>query len=549
MPKTFNTIKLPYPSEGVIRSAQMNDTVAPEQSVQLAVNATFDRIGAITTRKGLTTFATALGGKIISLGKFAQNATTNRQLLAQVATDISRWNGTNWSSIRTLSSSNKCRYAQFLNLVYTVNGVETGSDALKTYDGTSYGTTNVALLPKGDFVSAGFEGRVWVADSTKDRLYYSDIVSVDGIITTTIFVFYTPGSGTFSQGETIIGGTSGATGTVQVVDDISHYLQVIPTNNTQFTVGETITGGTSGATGTVSQSSCAYIERLSPQDGESITGLYRVPRALLVFKQNHIYRVYSSTSIDNYPAYNVGTFSQESIAEAKDGLYFHHSSGFYRFQYDGQPQEISRRIIDFVNAIPRTYYESVTAAYDGRDNITWSIGQVTVDGVTYNNCQCRYTISTQVWTIYDLSTGFNPSAMIDYDSGNVIAQIVGTTTGGVFQQELGNTDNGTSIYFEVITRWISIVDLWSRIKEGSGFAINSENGAGTMIQFQTDKEQPNVWTDIGELDSTYTSLFPNETTGDFNRLRFRIKGFTNGTPIIFDGIEIMSLIEKGYQNN
>ena len=119
----------------------------------------------------------------------------------------------------------------------------------------------------------------------------------------------------------------------------------------------------------------------------------------------------------------------------------------------------------------------------------------------------------------------------------------------MFQQELGNTDNGTSIYFEVITRWISIVDLWSRIKEGSGFAINSENGAGTMIQFQTDKEQPNVWTDIGELDSTYTSLFPNETTGDFNRLRFRIKGFTNGTPIIFDGIEIMSLIEKGYQNN
>ena len=80
-----------------------------------------------------------------------------------------------------------------------------------------------------------------------------------------------------------------------------------------------------------------FIEKFSPQDGESITGLIRVPRALLLFKQNHIYRIYSATNIDPYPAYNVGTYSQESIVQTKDGVYFHHPSGFYHFSYDSQP--------------------------------------------------------------------------------------------------------------------------------------------------------------------------------------------------------------------
>ncbi len=80
------------------------------------------------------------------------------------------------------------------------------------------------------------------------------------------------------------------------------------------------------STYTITYTATNFIETLSSQDGESMTGLFRVPRALLVFKQNHIYRVYNSENIDPYPAYNVGTYSQESIVQAKDGLYFHHSS-------------------------------------------------------------------------------------------------------------------------------------------------------------------------------------------------------------------------------
>lgn len=479
MAKTRKDLKIPYPVEGLIQSLQMNDTIAPEQSVATAINVVFDRIGAITTRAGNTQFATQLGGKIISLGKFAENATTNRQLLAQVGNTIWRWNGTNWANVRTLTSStNKARYSQFLNLTYTVNGSGVSGDPIQTYNGTTYGSTNVASLPKGDFVQAGFEGRVWVANATLDRLYYSDIVSLAG----------------------------------------------------------TISGGTD------------YIEKLSPQDGESFTGLYRVPRALLVFKQNHIYRVYGATSVDPYPAYNVGTFSQESIVEAKNGLYFHHSSGFYWFRYDGQPQEISRRIKGFVNAIPRSYYENVTGAYDGKDSVTWSVGPVTVDGVTYTNCQLRYTISTQVWTAYDL-VDITPTAMITYDSGNIIAQIVGDNTGLVMQQETGTSDNGKDFYFEVITRWFSFIDMWSMKKQLSGIMVNHQNGSGVNLQFQCDKDVPDKWTDAGTLDDSYSTIFANFQSDNFNRIRLRLSGFTKGTQIVFDGIEIDTIIEQGAEFN
>jgi hypothetical protein len=56
-------------------------------------------------------------------------------------------------------------------------------------------------------------------------------------------------SGTFVAGETITGGTSGASTTINSVPSGTTMIIVIPSND--LTVGETVTGGTSGATGTV----------------------------------------------------------------------------------------------------------------------------------------------------------------------------------------------------------------------------------------------------------------------------------------------------------
>ena len=338
---SVENIKIPYPTEGVIRSAQLNDTVTPENSVQLAINMHFDQIGSVTTRLGVAQYATDLAGSVKAFGTLNIQGGIKR-LFGQVGTDVSVWNGTNWTSVRTATVSTKARFSQWLNKTYMVNG----TDALQCSDGGNFAATasfvpTSPVIPVGDYIQAGFDGRIWVANKADDVIYYSDIVQFDPAGTPKYSITYTTGN---------------------------------------------------------------FIESFSPQDGESITGLFRVPKALLVFKENHIYRVYSADNVDPYPAYNVGTYSQESIVQGKDGIYFHHSSGFYRFNYDTQPTEISRRITDFVKAISRANYDDVVGVYDGYDAIKWSVGSVTVEDVTYANCQLRYSISTQLWTIYDIGT-------------------------------------------------------------------------------------------------------------------------------------------------
>ena len=293
MSTTIKNIKIPYPTEGTIRSTQLNDTVAPENSVQLALNMNFDCVGAMTSRGGVSLLTTAASA-IKTFGTLNIQGGIKR-LFTHAGSDVYSWNGTSWSSVRTLTGSGKARFSQFLNRTWMVNG--NAGDVPKTSGGSTFDTTNVpATLPKGDFIQAGFDGRVWIADKSTDVIYYTDIVQ------------FTPPS------------------TYALTFDLA----------------------------------VNFIKNFSPQDGESITGLFRVPRALLLFKENHIYRIYSASNVDPYPAYNVGTFSQESIVQAKDGLYFHHSSGFYKFAYDGQPIEISRRVIDFVKAIPRSQYGEIS---------------------------------------------------------------------------------------------------------------------------------------------------------------------------------------------
>lgn len=479
---TLKNIKIPYPTEGIIRSAQLNDTVTPENSVQLSVNLNFDRVGAWQTRPGIQTLYSTRSGSITSFGTLNIQGGI-KKIFSQVATDISVWTGSAWSTVRTLTTSNKARFSQWLNRVYMVDGV----DALQCSSGSTFsaeaGFVPATTMPVGHYIQAGFDGRIWIGNKDTDALYFSDIVQ-------------------FSPPST-------------------------------YTLTYTATN---------------FISTLSSQDGESMSGLFRVPRALLVFKQNHIYRVYSATNIDPYPAYNVGTYSQESIVQAKDGLYFHHSSGFYKFAYDGQPTEISKRVYDFVKAIPRSSYENVVGIYDGYDAVKWSVGAVTVDGVSYTNLQMRYTISTQVWTVYDFPNN-TITALITFDDGTNIYQATGTSTGKVGQLDSGNDDFGEKIYFDFIDRWRSYTEMYSKVKSISGVMVSSFNGAGTLVQYQTEKMAPNEWPELDTLDQNYDSLFPNASTEDFTISRMRLTGNTSGTQMVFCGIELLSIQDKGFNEN
>lgn len=422
-----------------------------------------------------------------SVFKMEAIPTAQNILFAQKANgDVDIWNGATWVNVRTnLRTGGKARFSQYLNYLWMVNGNTAIGNPVATSNGSTFGTTLVPVgFPPGDFIHAGFEGRIWVLDATYGIIYYSDIVQ------------FTP-------------------------PDV-YTITYDPDVN--------------------------FIKDIAPQNGQKFTGVFEVPRALLIFTQDSIFRIYGATSIDAYPAYNVGTYSQESIVETKTGIFFHHSSGFYQFDYGSQPVEISRRIIDFIKAIPRTQYPDIVGVYDGFDAIEWAVGTVTVEGVTFTNCVCRYTISTQVWTIYDY-VGNVITAMISFDDGTSLYHLLGTLAGKVGAMDTGTTDFGEPFYFEYIDRWRSFTDMYAKIKSISGVNVYSENAAGASLLYQVQKDPPNVWTPIDTVDQENNSLFPNSGTDDFDVMRFRLVGTSKGTSVVVHGIEILSLTDKGYNEN
>lgn len=394
-----------------------------------------------------------------------------------------------WTIQRSGLSPNagKPRFAQYLNYLWMVNGNAAIGDPIAVSNGGAFSTANTIIpanFPSGDFIHGGFEGRVWVADALYGVVYYTDIVQ-----------FTAP--------------------------DIYVLTFDITVN---------------------------FISQIAPQTGETITGMFEVPRALLIFTQNTITRIYGATSIDAYPAYNVGTYSQESIIQTKTGILFHHSSGIYQFDYGGQPVEISRRVIDFIQAIPRTNYGNITAVWDGFDAVEWAIGQVTVEGITFTNCVLRYTLSTQVWTVYDY-VGNYITSMISFDDGTNLNQIMGTSAGKVGAMNSGYTDFGQPFYYDYIDRWRSFTDMYAAVKSISGINIYNDNAAGTNFSYQTQGDQPNEWKNLETIDENGNSLFPNVDTDDFNVIRLRLAGTTNGTQVVIHGMEILSITNKGYNEN
>lgn len=450
-------------------------------------NGGFTAAATLTTNKVI-----AVWGNVDSiLGQAAMfqslgEVVNGRWLYAAHGDEVSNTVSGAWTSRRSgLAVVSKPRFSQYLNYLWMVNGNEQiGGDPVATSNGGAFGTDLVPEnFPAGDFIHAGFEGRVWVANRTLGIIYYTDIV--------------------------------------QFIPPVTYSL----TYNSEVNI----------------------ITTISPQTGQQMTALYRVPRALLVFTEDTITRIYGATSIDAYPAYNVGTFSQESIVETKTGIYFHHSSGFYQFDYGSQPVEISRRIIDFVKAIPRANYDDITGVYDGFDNVEWSVGSVTVEGVVFSNCYVRYTISTQVWTIYDY--GFVTTANIYYDDGTNLSHLVGTSTGKTGRLDVGDTDFGSAFYFEFIDRWRSYTEMYYKTKSISGLSVYSENAAGANVMFQKQKTGPNAWETLYTITQANNSMSPNTGTEDFDVGRIRIAGNTKGAPVVIHGIEITQLTIKGQETN
>jgi len=457
---------------GLITPGAVSRNQVPMDAVSDVVNFHFDQLGAVKLRAGITRLGNQIlaSSNILGLYEFRDSGSgSNNQMITVNSTTLYYLSGGTWTSKRSgLTSGSQAEFTTYLDYVFMVNGTE----ATAIWDGNpsnSFVTTgNASSAPIGKYIE-NFRNRVWISGNSSypDRVYYSSLPSS---VSTPV-----------------------------------------------------ITWDTDVATG-------QWLD-VSPSDGENITWLKRSKKALLVFKNNHIYRIYSINDSEPDPLIDVGTYSGRSVVEAKDGTYFHHPSGFYRYN-DGQVSEISKPIQDIVDNITLANYSKICGWQDG-DHVYWSVGNITANGVTVNNVVVRYTISSKTWTRYSYPQQFLCAS--PYNDGSNLYHLVGDNDGNVLKVNSGNTDNGTSISYDLIHRWMTLDGLISTEKHISELSFEHDGGTGTNISTQIQNDLTHIWQPLGQLDSSDTLL---STDIRARRFRIRLTGSSSGESFTYRGFEI-----------
>ncbi len=463
---------------GLIRSAEVDDYLLPDGAVTDAINVNFDRKGAVTLRDGLTLYGSQVSDNYTIRGLFNarfSNSSYNKLLTAVsdgTNNDIYYYNAGSWTkTLEDDTADLKTRFTSFGDRVIRVNG----TDNMKCWDGNSAN---------------------W--DTSGNPINPDDMVDYDCSLIEN-FNLRVWAAGYSSNKDRLFFSS--------VVDS---------SGNITWTPGDDW-------------------DDVNPNDGENITALKKYANHLLVFKNNILYRHKGVEGIDPEPLIKLGTYSNEAVVEGKDGIYFHHPTGIYRY-VGAYPEEISRPISDFIDAVPRSFYTNV-ASWKDSDHIYFSLGDLTVGGVSISNVVARYTISSKVWTIYSYSNELRIGT--DYDDGSTIYQVVGDTDGNVYTFDNGTSDNGTTIKYRLVTGWYELGSIAERkiIREMVSLC---EKAQGSILMYQIDDEAE--WHEIGQI-RKYLNHYQLDIR--CHRIRFKITGSSDKEAFVFRGIEILTAASEG----
>ncbi len=479
---------------GVIREAEVDSSLIPEGALTESINFHFDRKGAATSRPGIT----ALGATVLTarpaVGLHNAQQGTALAVFSNGGSSTIYSFGTSsasgaWAvSLDGGTASVRIRFVDFAGYTIALNFVYNTYSSMRFWDGgtRNWKSTGNPINPQNMWGVAPQFGEVF-----KSRVYtFGDTVPV--------------GSG-------------------QVVSNGSrlHFSSVISS-----------TGNITWNPGT------DYVD-INPGDGERGTGLKRYSLELLCYKPNYIYR-FRTSGVDPDPIIKVGTRSNESIVEGERGLYFHHDTGFYRYN-GGYPTKISRPINDYIKAIPFSQYSNVVGWNDS-DHIYWAVGTITVqetkEAVTIKNCVLRYTESSDIWTAYSMA--WDVRAGMSYNNGSTLTRLVATDMGHVATQDSGTTDLGEPIKYRMRTKWYWWDSIMTR-KVIEEIGAVCEKAMATNLMYQIDEQTE--WKTIGTL-SKLSSYFQRQNIR-FNKVRFQVTGVNRNDSAIFRSIEILEGTNEG----
>lgn len=293
------------------------------------------------------------------------------------------------------------------------------------------------------------------------------------------------------------------------------------------------------SSGTITWNQTSQYLDVNPEDGNNITALSKTSNLLLIWKERAMYR-WNGTSTDAELLVDIGTTSQESVAQVKGLTFFFNPNGIY-ITNGGYPTEISRPIYDWIKNMSASYYDDVSGFGD-EDHYYCSIGNVTKDGRTFTNVWLVYTISSQNWHVYTFADSFR--FMTKYiTTSNSVTYAGGDTSGDVQTLFSGNTDNGTSITYEYETR----DEEWGNrasTKNVSDIAVFTDQGFGGIVSIA---EENNHFQPVGEITDTVTILKSINKRGRY--LKLKIEGINASTPVHLNGYSYLKVDDLGVITN
>lgn len=139
-------------------------------------------------------------------------------------------------------------------------------------------------------------------------------------------------------------------------------------------------------------------EAVYTTNGEKISSLHcnKALNKLLIFKPSSLHTWDGYRIVD---AGNVGTTAHRSVATVDDVTFFYNKHKNKIYAYNGsRPQGISRPIDKWLKGISDK--TNVFAIDDDNEFYKLFVGSVTVNGRTYSNCEIRYAMLDNTFTIY-----------------------------------------------------------------------------------------------------------------------------------------------------
>jgi len=261
----------------------------------------------------------------------------------------------------------------------------------------------------------------------------------------------------------------------------------------------------------------------------AITGLAKVPGYLLVFKERSLKRwdvqsTYPESLID------IGCPSQEGIVMTRQLAYYFNKRGIFETN-GGYPRKISRRIQDIIDAIPSSYYSSVSGWGDG-ENVYFSIGDITIDDLDITNCVIAYNIDTKTWSLLSFPNEF----MVWYhyvDSNGDEIVVAGDDDGNVWKVFEGTQDGSSDISW-LLQYHPQEFGSRGRLKDITNLVVYTKNVRNGILNCRTNED--GNFKPVGNI----TKDVQHITTGlRGHSFEFRLNGIGINSQII--GIDLPDL--------